>query len=279
MMLPVLAADGAITIGYRGSGGSYIGETVVFDGRNTYGNTTLLAITGPGLPPSGVPVNNLNGPAGTGTPVEVDQNGAWKFAWYASAVPGIERLNTARYTFIATDKANPEKSSTTFFMLKKPEYSITARPDPVSPGHYLELIGSAEQGITTAKIEIADSSGAVLHSFTSPVSSSGYFSYGLHVDMAPGRYRATVTSPELPVPFSTTFSVVPEEGTPASPPAVTGTPAAPPATTTETAGMTAEAVTSPQASVPAPTRSPLAPFGIFAAILAGVILAGSIRRP
>ena len=61
VLQPVMADNGTITIAYRGSGGGYIGDTIVFDGRNTFGNTTLLKITGPGLPAEGVPVNNLNG--------------------------------------------------------------------------------------------------------------------------------------------------------------------------------------------------------------------------
>ncbi len=45
---PVLGANGTVTIAYRGSGGSYIGDTVIFDGKNTVGNITFLRITGPG---------------------------------------------------------------------------------------------------------------------------------------------------------------------------------------------------------------------------------------
>ena len=36
VLQPVMADNGTITIAYRGSGGSYVGDTVVFDGRNTY---------------------------------------------------------------------------------------------------------------------------------------------------------------------------------------------------------------------------------------------------
>ena len=77
ILQPVMADNGTITIAYRGSGGSYIGETVVFDGRNTYGNTTLIKISGLGLPPEGVPVTNLNGAAGgsvTGCPARHASN-------------------------------------------------------------------------------------------------------------------------------------------------------------------------------------------------------------
>jgi hypothetical protein len=272
ILQPVMADNGTITIAYRGSGGSYIGETVVFDGRNTYGNSTLIRIAGPGLPAEGVPINNLNGPAGTGTPVEVDRDGAWKFVWYASITPGIGKLKTARYTITATDSRDPQASFTTFFMLKKPEYSITASPNPVNPGNYVELIGSAEEGLTTAKIEIADSSGTVLHTFTSPVSSSGYFSYGFHVDMKPGTYPVTVTSPGLSVPFGTVITVVPEEGTGPAP-AVTNTEQVPVVTTS---GVTPETTAVPATS---PAKSPVLPLTILAGLIAGAMIAGTARRP
>ena len=32
---PVLGVNGTVTIAYRGSGGSYMGDTVIFDGKNT----------------------------------------------------------------------------------------------------------------------------------------------------------------------------------------------------------------------------------------------------
>lgn len=114
-----MADNGTIPIAYRGSGGGYVGDTVVFDGKNTYGNITLVSITGPGLPADGVPAANLNGTAGTGTPVRVDPDGSWKYTWYSSSIPGNERLQTWRYTFIAADAVQPEKSATASFMQKK----------------------------------------------------------------------------------------------------------------------------------------------------------------
>ncbi len=47
---PVFADAGHVSISYRGSGGYYIGDTITFDGKNTAGNTTVIKITGPGLP-------------------------------------------------------------------------------------------------------------------------------------------------------------------------------------------------------------------------------------
>ncbi len=270
----VMADNGTITIAYRGSGGGYVGETVVFDGRNTYGNITLLKIMGPGLPSGGVPVNNLNDLSGAGTPAEVDQYGAWKFVWYAANVQGIEKLKTGRYTFTATDAANPDKSATALFMLKKPEYSVIASPNPVNPGKYIELIGTAEQGISFAKIDIADSSGRVLHTYTSPVSSSGYFSYGFHVDMDPGQYPVTVSNPGLTAPFGTVISVVPEGG--AQPVTTMITPKQ--VSVFPTDEVTGEITTAPVPE-PSPTKSPVTPVTILAALMVCVIGAKISRRP
>ena len=94
---PVLADNGSISITYRGAGGSYIGNLIIFDGYNTVGNTTVLQINGPGLPASGVPVYDLNGPVGAGTPVEVNPDGSWKFVWYTANIQGISRMQTTRY--------------------------------------------------------------------------------------------------------------------------------------------------------------------------------------
>jgi hypothetical protein len=277
ILQPVMADNGTISIAYRGSGGGYVGDAVIFDGWNTYGNTTMVKITGPGLPSEGVPVNNLNGPSGTGTPVEVDKNGEWRFGWYSSSVPGVEKLKTGRYTFTAMDSAIPDKSATASFMLKKPDYSITASPNPVNTGKYVELIGTAEQGVAYAKIDIKDSSGKVLHSYSSPVSSSGYFSYGFHVDMAPGQYPVTVSNPSLKVPFGTVISVVYENGTV---PVTAGTVPVQ-ASAVPTAEVTVERTaetTAVVASNPLPTKSPVAPVTILASLLAGIIVLGISRQ-
>jgi hypothetical protein len=273
----VVADNGTITIAYRGSGGSSIGDTVVFDGRNTYGNTILLKITGPGLPSQGVPVNNLNGPSGTATSVGVDLNGMWKFVWYASGIPGLDKLQTARYTFIATDSENPAASATTSLLLKKPEFYITVSPNPSNPGDYIELIGTAEQGINSAKIDIADASGTVLHTFTSPVGSSGYLSYGFHGDLGPGQYTVTVSNPTLKAPYRTLLTVVAPESVqsagsvPALAPESAGT-------TTDMAGGVTTDVRTVSVAEPVPTRSPVASVTILASLMAGLIIVRTFRR-
>jgi hypothetical protein len=268
-----MAENGTITIAYRGSGGTYIGDTIIFDGTNTFGNTTLLKITGPGLPSEGVPMTNLNGPSGTATSVGVDHDGMWKFVWYAAHIPGLEKMQTAKYTFTATDSLNPDESAKTALLLKKPAFYITVSPNPSNPGDYIELTGVAELGITSAKIEITDASGKVLHSFTSPVdSSSGSLSYDFHGDMDPGQYTVTVSNPSLTTPYTTVMSVV----APGETQQVT--------TVTQlqgsvlpTAEVTEKATPAP-ASETSPAKSPVALLTILAALVAGVIVAVISRR-
>ncbi|MFZ1897254.1 hypothetical protein, partial [Methanoregula sp.] len=58
-IVPAYAQNGTVSIEYRGAGGYYVGDSIIFDGKNTIGNTTVIKITGPGLPAEGVPPYNL----------------------------------------------------------------------------------------------------------------------------------------------------------------------------------------------------------------------------
>jgi hypothetical protein len=273
VLQPVMAEAGTITIGYRGSGGTYIGDTIIFDGKNTFGDTTLLKITGPGLPSEGVPMNNLNGLFGTATSVGVDQDGMWKFVWYASNVPGLEKMQTAVYTFTATDSLNPRESAKTSLLLKRPDFSITVSPNPSNPGDYIELTGTTGHDITSVKIEITEASGKVLHSFTSPVGSSGDLSYNFHGDMGPGQYTVTVSNPSLKTPYRTVMSVVSPGGLIPVVTVMTRVQGS----ALPTAEMTGEVTPAP-ASETSPAKSPVAPLTILTALTAGVVIAGISRR-
>ena len=206
---PVLGVNGTVSIAYRGSGGSYIGDTIIFDGQNTVGNMTFLRITGPDLPADGVPIYDLNGIPGAGNPVEVKPDGTWQFAWYSSTVNGIEKMQTARYYFIAADLNHPESSSTTSVFMKKAEFYANISPNPATFADYVSLTGSAERGISYVRIDITDISGKILHTSSSPVSASGYFNYGFHVDMPPGQYYVTISNPSLKSPLVMILTVIP----------------------------------------------------------------------
>jgi hypothetical protein len=195
IILPVSAINGTIDIAYRGYGGNYLGDTIIFDGHNSFSNITLLKITGPALPAEGLPVYDLNGQPGTGNTVVVKEDGSWRFVWYTSSIKGLEKLQTARYYITAFDLTYPDKSSTTSLMLKKPEFYVDISPSTAGPGDYIQLTGSSEKDSNTVRFDIADADGKILHSYDSTISASGYFHKGFHVDMPPGIYTITMTSP------------------------------------------------------------------------------------
>ena len=264
---PVFAGNGTVSISYRGAGGYTIGDVITFDGRNTVGNTTLLKITGPGLPDTGVPVYNLDGVPGTGNTVLVNADGSWKFVWYSANVAGIEKMITARYTFTAADITDPEKQASTSVLMKKPEFYVN-QLKAVHTGDYVELSGSAEQGVTYVKIDITDSEGRILHTFISPVSATGSFNYGFHVDIQPGQYTVMVSNPSLENSLTSMFSVVSPE-TPVT--ALT----TPPVAQTPAETVPVLTVTSPDQTPPGASLTPSIPLSPLTSI-AGLVIFGLV---
>jgi hypothetical protein len=275
---PVLADNASVSIAYRGAGGNYIGDTIIFDGYNSVSNITLLRLTGPGLPADGVPVYDLNAQAGSGNPVEVNSDGSFRFVWYTASIRGIEKMQTARYYITAFDKTDPSKTAITSIMMKKPEFSVVAKPDPIETGEYLQLLGSAEQSIPDVRIEIRNQTGQLLHAYDTSASSSGYFSYGFHIDMSPGDYPVTISSPSVKSTYRIVIHVIPPQTpipvpsagnasqvvitsvqTSALTPVPMATPGSPPVSATPAAAKTPDAV-------------PVSPL----AIIAGLIIAGLV---
>jgi hypothetical protein len=208
---PVLGINGTVSIAYRGSGGNYIGDTIIFDGMNNVGNITFIRISGPGLPDEGVPIYDLNGNPGSGNTFEVNPDGTWKFAWYTSTIKGVEKMQTARYSITAADLGHPEISSTTSVFMKKAEFYATISPNPATTGDYVSLDGIAERGLSYVRIDVTDSAGKIFHTYSSPVSASGYFNYGFHVDMQPGQYYLKVSNPAVKSPLTVALTIVPPE--------------------------------------------------------------------
>lgn len=245
IVMPAGAVNGTMSIAYRGSGGYYIGDTIIFDGQNTYGNVTLIRISGPNLPEGGVPIYDLNGNAGTGNAIPGETAGSWKFAWYTGTIRGIEKLQTARYTLTVFDKTYPDKTATTTILLKKPEFYVVATPGVARNGDYVQLTGSIEKEATRAHLEITDESGKRVHTYDTSVSSSGYFNKGFHIDMPPGVYQVTLSSPSLQTTHMTYLTVESSPG-PASSrttPAIDGTRSPEPGAATQTTQTPAVPIT------------------------------------
>ena len=196
-MVPVSADNGAVTITYRGAGGYYVGDTIAFDGKNTFGNTTVVRITGPGLPAEGVPPYNLTGTPGTGNTAVVDDTHSWAFYWDISRAAGVDHLYTAKYTLTAYDADHPDVTASVAVMLKKPEFSVTMTPNPATLDDYVTIIGYSEKGAENIEIDVLDAQGNKVHTYLAATDASGDFNYGFHVDLAPGQYTVNVGSPSM----------------------------------------------------------------------------------
>lgn len=248
--IPVLAAEGTISISYRGSGGNYIGDTIIFDGTNTVGNTTVISITGPNLPAAGVPLNDLSGTPGSGNSATVDSRKQWKFAWDMS-LSDTSLLQTSRYTFTVHDIDRPDLTASTSVLLKQPEFYLTIKPETLRTGDYVEIEGMAETGVEYIKIDVTDASGTVLHTFATPVT-LGYFQHGFHIDMQPGQYYVTGTNPGMTKTLKRTLVVAkPETVTEAT---QTDVPATADTVAPAAVGTTV-AETTPQVTTAAPVKT------------------------
>ena len=210
--MPALASDGKISIAYRGSGGYYVGDTIVFDGLNTAGNVTVLAISGPGLSAQGVPLYNLNGTPGTGNTAKAGSTGLWVFPWDMSRAD-TSLLQTARYTITAWDSAHPEIVATTSVFLKKPEFYLTITPATCWKDDYIEIEGMAEKDVSSLRLDVTDGEGTVLHTYYTPVSALGFFQHGFRIDMEPGRYFVTGSNPAMEQELVASLTVVEPETT------------------------------------------------------------------
>jgi hypothetical protein len=206
-MQPVLAANGTMTITYRGSGGYYIGDTIFFDGTTSAGNATAIRLTGPGLPADGVPVYDLDGAVGTGNPVIVNDDGSWRLVWYTNSIKNIDKMQTARYQVTVFDVNDPTTFAKTSVMMKKPEFYVTAVPDTLETGEYIQLLGTTEKGTSDIHIVISDEAGKVYHIYDTSASTTGYFQSSFHVDMQPGTYYVTVSSPSVKNTYRTAITV------------------------------------------------------------------------
>ncbi len=196
IVAPVLAAGGEVTVGYQGAGWYYVGDTIIFNGMNSVGNNTLIKITGPGLPAGGVPPYSLSGTEGSGNPAKFLEGKTWSFTWDTTRVDP-SKLSSGRHTVTVWDAENPGITSSVSITLKQPEFYLKASPSTARLGDYITLNGMAEKGVSYVKINVTDASGKVLHTFMSPVSASGSFSYSFHADMAPGQYTVTGTNPAM----------------------------------------------------------------------------------
>jgi hypothetical protein len=129
--------------------------------------------------------------------------------WYSSAAQGSEKLQTARYTFTVQDSLRPELTATTSIFFKRPEFTLTVKPNPAIYEEYVELVGNAEKGTGSVRIEVVDNTGKISHTFIAPVGADGYFDYAFHVDMQPGQYQVMVSNPSMKTSLNRTLIILP----------------------------------------------------------------------
>jgi len=207
-IVPVSGESGSMSISFRGDGSYYVGDSIIFDGTNYVGNTTVIVLTGPGLPAAGVPPYILNGLAGTGETVNTDSSGTWNFIWDTSLTPGASQLNPSRYTLTVFDISNPMINSSTSIYLRQPGFYTAITPNPAVLNDYVQLTGKVDAATNTIEIKVTDASGNLVHSYEAPVSANGYFQFGFHVDMSPGTYTVTFSSPLFQSSLSKSLTIV-----------------------------------------------------------------------
>jgi hypothetical protein len=93
--------------------------------------------------------------------------------------------------------------------MKKAEFFAIITPDSATSGDYISVTGTADRGLTYVLIELSDAAGTTLRTYSSPVSATGYFNYGFHVDMKPGQYTIRVSNPAIKNPLQKVLTVLP----------------------------------------------------------------------
>jgi len=273
---PVSAETKNITMAYQGAGGYYIGDTILFLGYDSLSPTVVVKITGPGLPPEGVPPYNPAGTPGTGNTAAVDSSGLWTFSWDTSNIQNDSLLQTARYTLTAMDSMYPDQSVTTSIMLRRPDFSATVTPNPAQPGSYVQIVGNTQTSISSVNIAVINSSGNQLRTFNVPVSATGYFYYSFHFDMPTGTYSIVVTNP-LRTTQSVTIPLTVTET--AATPSPAGTSGAPVTTIPSTETSPAASTLTPAAAVSTvPTSTPLPPLVAIGGVCGALILSSLLVR-
>jgi hypothetical protein len=150
--LLLVAAIFALTVPVSGAVGltidtlpkePHVGDTVTLSGNVTGINTiaVYLFVTGPGLDPRGVTLDNLNIPTGRGlfttAPVNME-NGTWSYEWDTSVIIGT--LKPGKYTVhvvaspVERMRFNEGESDSVDIMFLPPPVTESETPlDPVLP--------------------------------------------------------------------------------------------------------------------------------------------------
>ena len=177
-----------VTIAAPGDKSYYLGEEVVFSGRNDDSDTTYLFMTGPGTFTTGpgIPTGGgkltaplqavVSGNPGSFDTVKTKPDKTWEYALYTANLP----VEAGSYTVYATGR--PEMKNTTgpgtanvAIILKKPFITAAIAPVSVAKGEPFTVTGTAEGNPPSVQIWIIGDNYAL--NTTTPVNADASFTF------------------------------------------------------------------------------------------------------
>lgn len=155
---PASAAGPEITISADGTQSYYLGENVVFRGKNTRSGSTYLFLTGPNLPAAGVKLTSLKTAAASGNPdtftvATTKPDNSWEYSWYTANL----LLDAGTYTVYAAGEpktADPPDAANVGIIVKKPFIMAVPSPSPVVQDQPFTVTGTAEGQVPAVQVWI-----------------------------------------------------------------------------------------------------------------------------
>jgi len=178
---PTSAAGSGVTISADGTQSYYLGEKVVFRGRNTDSDSTYLFLTGPNLPASGVKLTSPKEAAVSGNPdtftiAKTNADKSWEYSFYTANL----LLDAGTYTVYAAsqpktaDQLGPDAANVGI-VLKKPFITAALSPTPVAKGQPFKVTGTAVGNIPEVQIWIIGDK--YVYTTTTPVNSDANYTF------------------------------------------------------------------------------------------------------
>ncbi len=178
---PTSAAGSGVTISADGTQSYYLGEKVVFRGRNTDSDSIYLFLTGPNLQATGVKLTSPKEAAVSGNPdtftiAKTNADKSWEYSFYTANL----LLDAGTYTVYAAsqpktaDQLGPDAANVGI-VLKKPFITAALSPTPVAKGEPFKVTGTAVGNIPEVQIWIIGDK--YVYTTTTPVNSDANFTF------------------------------------------------------------------------------------------------------
>jgi hypothetical protein len=151
-------AGSGVTISADGTQSYYLGEKVVFRGKNTRSGSTYLFLTGPNLAVSGVKLTSPKIAAASGNPdtftiAATKPDNSWEYSWYTANLP----LDAGTYTISAAggpETADQPDAANVGIIVKRPFIMALPSTLSVTPGQPFTVTGTAEGQVPEVQIWI-----------------------------------------------------------------------------------------------------------------------------